>query len=74
MVWLCFANQTELTDIYRIFCYNSQLFVKSSKIMEQISPTPQLEIKKITTLKELYKSLQTLMDTVPPDTKVFANI
>jgi len=42
--------------------------------MEQISLTPQLEIKKITTLKELYKSLQILMNTVSPETKVFANI
>jgi len=42
--------------------------------MEQISLTPQLEIKKITTLKELYQSLQILMNTVSPETKVFANI
>jgi hypothetical protein len=42
--------------------------------MEQISLTPQLEIKKITTLKELYHSLQILMNTVSPETKVFANI
>jgi len=43
-------------------------------MMEQISLTPQLEIKKITTLKELYQSLQILMNTVSPETKVFANI
>lgn len=42
--------------------------------MGQISLTPQLEIKEITTLKALSKSLQILMDTLPPDTKVFANI
>ncbi|EDN71271.1 hypothetical protein BGP_6036 [Beggiatoa sp. PS] len=42
--------------------------------MEQISLTPQLEIKQIITLGELYQSLQILMNTVSPETKVFANI
>jgi len=42
--------------------------------MEQISLTSQLEITKTTTLEGLYKSIQILMDTLPPDTKVFANI
>jgi len=44
------------------------------KMIEQISLTSLVEIKKITTLKELYKSLEILMNTVSPDTKVFANI
>ncbi len=36
--------------------------------------TPKLEITKTTTLEGLYKSIQTLMDTLPPDTKIFAKI
>jgi len=50
------------------------MFTTWQKTMEQISLTPKLEITKITTLEELLKSLQVLMETLPPDTKIFANI